>query len=82
MTALVDGLDYMERGIKVGVMAFPPQKDRNQQREVEEANTFLSKICSESYRVHFIEGGLTSIDVAEDGLHLKDVGRRKMAKAI
>ena len=70
------------RSVPLMVCAVPPTTSREGQRRVEMLNHLYKRRCEDNQHLHFVETGCSARDLTEDGVHLKESGKVKVANAI
>ena len=64
------------------VCSVPPTRSQRGQRRVTMINTLLKYKCDMNNRLLFVDTGLTLSDIGNDGVHLTDSGKGKLARRI
>ena len=64
------------------VCCVPPTRSQRGQRRVTMINTLLKYKCDMNNRLLFVDTGLTLSDIGNDGVHLTDSGKGKLARRI
>ena len=70
------------RSVPLMVCAVPTTTSREGQRRVEMLNHLYKRRCEDNQHLHFVETGCSARDLTEDGVHLKESGKVKVANAI